>query len=109
MATKSPQQVKKDIAKELYGPNPTTAQQSTVNKDFAYYREYKGYKYKVESDELKGMTSNENRILYLKSLKKKLPEADYKEFVLKGRKKVMLASGNSSPVLISDEVLVKIR
>lgn len=96
------------IAKQLYGPKPTTTQQSTVAKDFAYYRIFNGYKYKKEADELKAL-SNENKVLYLKALQEKIPVSDYKEFVSKSRQLVKLSSGKSSPVLISDEVLKQIR
>lgn len=100
--------VQKELAVTLYGEKPTNAQQSTVNKDFAYYQEFNGYKYKTEADEFKAL-DNDNKVLYLKALKKKLPESDYNEFISKGRKKVNLSSGSTSPVLIPDAVLKQIR
>ncbi len=100
--------VQKELAVSLYGEKPTKAQQTTVNKDFGYYQEFNGYKYKTEADEFKAL-NNDNKVLYLKSLKNKLSEADYNEFILKGRKKVRLSSGASSPILIPDDVLKQTR
>ncbi len=107
--TKSLAQVQKEIAVKLYGPNPKPAQISTVAKDFGYYREFNDSKLKKYADEYKGMTSNENKILYLQSLKKKLSTTEYQEFITKGRKSVRLSSGGLTPVLISDEVIKKAR
>ena len=108
LETKTLSQVEKDIATQLYGNDVTKAQRSIVNKDFGYYKEFNGYKYKTEADELKAL-DNDNKVLYLKSLKNKLSPTDYNEFIKKGRTKVRLSSGASSPILISDDVLKQIR
>mgnify|MGYP000967590509 CR=1 FL=1 len=100
--------VEKQIAKEIYGDKPKKTKKSIVIKDFALYREFSGYKYEKEINEFKAL-SNENKVLYMKALREKISDSDYKEFIKKGRKSVVLSSGKASPLLISDEVLKQIR
>ncbi len=90
----------RSIAQGLYGDKPTAVQLSDVAKQVAFAKKF-GYDDKF-ANVLNNATNDTQRFTAIQNAKEELSAEDFKKFYSKARSEVTLASGNTSPVLISD-------
>ncbi|MDD4352670.1 MAG: hypothetical protein PHU71_06900, partial [Candidatus Gracilibacteria bacterium] len=85
-----------------YNGKASDDQKNNIRKEFKVYRVFGTGDKLVNS--LTSAGSNKEKVEILLQAKQEMSEADFKAFMSKARQKITLESGNTSPILISNDL-----
>jgi hypothetical protein len=90
----------RQLAVQIYGADPTSAQLNDVAKQSAFYKKF-GYDDEF-ANKLNRATDETTKVSVLDEARDSMTEQEFKDFMAKAKSNVTLASGKTSDILISD-------